>query len=146
MKTTLLLISLLLAFFNGPDLSKKGSVLIRVEGLKETSGNLSAMIFNKEEGFPDQKEHAYSWKEVKVVNNQPTIEFANLPPGKYAISLIHDVNSNKDLDRNMIGIPLEPFGFSNNKSILLGLPKFEDAAIDVKTEQVESVIKLIDLF
>jgi uncharacterized protein (DUF2141 family) len=52
----------------------------------------------------------------------------NLPlSGEYAISIIHDKNRNGRLDTNFIGIPKEPFGFSNNPKIKFGPPSFSDA-------------------
>ena len=121
-------------------------MIVRVDGLKKVQGNIGAMIFNKADGFPDKAENAFASKVVEVKNETPIIIFTNLPSGKYAVSLIHDVNSNSDLDKNFIGIPTEPFGFSGNKSIFAGLPKFEEAAIDLKSNHIESRIKLIEIF
>ncbi len=48
--------------------------------------------------------------------------FPELPPGTYAISCFHDVNGNGKLDTNLLGIPTEPYGASNNAR-----PKFRAA-------------------
>ena len=40
-----------------------------------------------------------------------TIE--DIPPGEYALFVYHDQNENKRVDKNFIGIPVEPIGFSN---------------------------------
>jgi len=141
-----LTIFLLLIGLCSNSFDKKGSIIIRVKGLKKAEGNIGAMIFNRADGFPDKLEFAYASQEIEVEDQNPVLIFSNLPPGKYAVSLIHDVNNNKDLDRNFIGIPTEPFGFSGNKSLLSGLPKFDEAAIILNKDQVESTIKLIDLF
>ncbi|RYE01427.1 MAG: DUF2141 domain-containing protein, partial [Sphingomonadales bacterium] len=49
--------------------------------------------------------------------------FNGLTPGVYAISVIHDANSNAKLDTTM-GIPREGFGFSRNPGIGFGPPSF----------------------
>jgi len=49
-----------------------------------------------------------------------------LPPGAYALSLIHDENGNGRLDTRL-GIPREGFGFSNNPHIWFGPPSFSAA-------------------
>lgn len=36
-----------------------------------------------------------------------------VPAGEYVFSLYQDVNCNKKLDANVLGIPKEPYGFSN---------------------------------
>ena len=61
-------------------------------------------------------------------------------------SIVHDVNGNRNLDKNLLGIPTEPFGFSGNKSIFRGLPSFEEAAFEVDGNEVVSSIRLIKLF
>ena len=68
-----------------------------------------------------------------------------LPFGEYAIALIHDVNANKEFDKNLLGIPKEPFGFSNNKSIFFGLPNFKEASVVFDENNTETVIQLVDL-
>jgi len=123
-----------------------GSITIKVEGVKERRGNIAAMIFNQAEGFPADPAFAFASAEIDIEEEEPTLHFANLPPGNYAISLIHDVNGNSRLDKNFFGIPKEPFGFSNNLSILTGLPKFHEAAIEVGREPLQSTIKLIEVF
>lgn len=37
----------------------------------------------------------------------------DLPAGEYLFSFYHDINNNGKLDTNFLGIPKEPFGFSN---------------------------------
>ena len=51
---------------------------------------------------------------MKASGDSITVVFENLKPGKYAVSVLHDANKNKDLDKNKLGIPKEGFGFSNN--------------------------------
>ena len=43
-----------------------------------------------------------------------TVVFSNLGPGRYAAIALHDENGNGKLDKNFLGIPTEPYGFSNN--------------------------------
>jgi uncharacterized protein (DUF2141 family) len=55
--------------------------------------------------------------------------FSNLDPGRYAIILFHDENGNGKLDKNALGVPTEPYGFSNNVQGFLGPPAFEKTAM-----------------
>lgn len=56
----------------------------------------------------------------------------DLAPGRYALFAMHDANGNGDLDRNLIGIPTEDYGFSNGAKGVVGPPSFAAAAITVR--------------
>ena len=56
-------------------------------------------------------------------------KFEGLPKGEYAVSVYHDANLNEELDTNMMGIPKESYGFSNNAKGFMGPPSFEDAKV-----------------
>jgi uncharacterized protein (DUF2141 family) len=51
------------------------------------------------------------------------------PPGDYAAQAFHDENSNRQVDKNLLGIPREGVGFSRNARIRFGPPKWSDAVI-----------------
>ena len=71
-------------------------------------------------------------KSVSVNGAIAEMKFTDLPPGEYAIKALHDINDNKDMDYTMIGMPKEPYGFSNNVMGTFGPPDFEDAKVEVK--------------
>jgi uncharacterized protein (DUF2141 family) len=64
---------------------------------------------------------------AESVNGKFTVVLKDLPEGPLAISLFQDANANGRLDMNAMGIPTEPYGFSNNASGSFGPPKFEQA-------------------
>jgi uncharacterized protein (DUF2141 family) len=53
--------------------------------------------------------------------------FEKIPPGVYGLSAFHDKNKNGKLDTNLLGIPSEDYGASNNARGTFGPPSFEDA-------------------
>jgi len=53
--------------------------------------------------------------------------FENIPPGVYGVSAFHDKNDNGKLDTNLLSIPSEDYGASNNARGSFGPPSFEDA-------------------
>ena len=57
------------------------------------------------------------------------VVFSNLGPGRYAAVAFHDENGNGRLDKNFLGVPSEPYGFSNNVQGFLGPPTFDAAAM-----------------
>jgi uncharacterized protein (DUF2141 family) len=51
---------------------------------------------------------------VPVTGDRVEVTAGDLPPGDFGIKMFHDVNGNGKLDKNMFGIPTEPYAFSNN--------------------------------
>jgi uncharacterized protein (DUF2141 family) len=51
--------------------------------------------------------------------------------GTYGVKIYIDKNNNNKFDFNIIGIPKEQFGFSNDAISLLGPPSFKNASFDV---------------
>ena len=66
-----------------------------------------------------------------VINYSSEISFDSISPGKYAIQFFHDENENQKMDFNLIGIPKEKFGSSNDVKPILGPPKFEKMLFEI---------------
>src|SRR4051812_39824985 len=98
---------------------------ITVKNIKNEKGNVRVGIFKDKDTF--LKEAIYG-KVVKARKNELMVVFDNLPAGKYAVSVIHDENENGELDSNMIGMPKEGFGFTNDAMGTFGPPSFEKAS------------------
>lgn len=56
--------------------------------------------------------------------------FDDIAPGRYAVMVTHDENGNGKLDTNIVGMPTEGYGFSNNPRVMRK-PTFDEAAFDV---------------
>ena len=59
------------------------------------------------------------------------VRIAGVPPGVYAAQAYGDENDNGRVDRNLLGIPTEGLGFSNDARMRFGPPSFNDAAFTV---------------
>jgi uncharacterized protein (DUF2141 family) len=84
-------------------------------------------------------------KDIPVAGNvrDGTVAFEMLlPPGRYALSVLQDMNGNRKLDTNFIGIPTEASGSSNDAPARWSAPKFNDAAFTVGGEPVSLAIRL----
>ena len=62
-----------------------------------------------------------------------------LAPGSYAVSVIHDENGNRRLDKNFVGIPTEGVGFSHNPRVTFGPPAFARASFDATREATQTI-------
>ncbi len=119
---------LLVALLTFPPLSgqEAGNLTITVTGLK-VMGDLRVSLFDKKEGFPGDYQKARAWKTVKVTAATVSVTFEKLPPGTYAVAMLHDENGNGKVDTNFLGIPKEGVGVSNNYRSSFGPPSFDDA-------------------
>ena len=59
------------------------------------------------------------------------IRITGVKPGRYAVAAFLDANGNGRLDKNFLGLPSEPYGFSNDVG-RRGIPSFEGALIEVR--------------
>jgi len=89
---------------------------------KSPAGTVRAAVFDSQKAFDADKMTATSVANAKAGTSKLTIK--NLKPGTYGIALFQDVNGNEKLDTNLLGVPSEPFGFSNNPKIGFSAPKF----------------------
>ena len=116
-----------------PSVEIKGKIEVVITNFRNDKGNAYVILFNKPDGFPDMKK-GFTTIGKKIVNRSSSVEFDDLPEGEYAISVFHDENNNKVLDRNFLGIPKEGVGASNNAKGHFGPPKYRDAKFYLKGE------------
>jgi uncharacterized protein (DUF2141 family) len=122
----------LLLFF--PLLGKtQSSLIIKIEGLKKSQGELFIGLYNNEHTFKDT-DSVFVKQIIPVDTLVMESIMDNLPDGDYALTLFHDENSNGKLDKNFLGAPREPYGFSNNPRIVFKAPGYDKCYFSVKGE------------
>ncbi len=94
-----------------------------------------------EAGFKEQAPPVASLM-LPAAEGSVTVSADSLAPGEYAIRLFHDQNGNGEMDANMVGIPKEPWGFSNSATGSFGPPKWKKAkfTIDGDTQQTIELV------
>ncbi|MDB5108648.1 MAG: hypothetical protein JWM69_1589 [Candidatus Binatus sp.] len=101
---------------------------IDVRGFRNNNGLLGCSLFNGPEGFPRNRSKVLMHQHVPIHDGHAECVFTGLPAGTYAVTIFHDENSNHEFDKNMLGYPLEGFGFSNNVKPTVRAPSFDEAA------------------
>jgi uncharacterized protein (DUF2141 family) len=114
-----------------------GDLTVEVSGLTQAKGDVQVALFDQQGQWLRK---AVASKKVAAAEGKVQIVFENLPDGEYGLSVFHDLNGNGKLDMNMIGIPTEPYGFSNDAAGSFGPPSFADAK--VKLEQDKKTISI----
>lgn len=117
-----------------------------------TNGTVIAMLFNSGSTFVDLRDP------LRVVTlpsgGTSTGRITDLEGGEYALVVYHDENDNGRLDKNFIGIPSEPLGFSNRywpqgpptfARAAFTLSAFETKPIEIKLQTVTGKSGLLGL-
>jgi len=73
-----------------------------------------------------------------VSSSTVRVFFSDLAPGRYAVKVFHDENNNGELDANMLGIPVENYGFSSG-SRFPGPSSFDDAAFELDGDMTVTI-------
>lgn len=139
MKNILRVALILSILLSGMDILAQSALEIHVNNIKSKKGAIQFGLFTNE---TDYLKNPAEKKIVKPTGSDITIIFENLPPGDYALSIIHDENENGKLDSNAFGIPKEGFAFGNNAQGSFGPPAFEKAKITIADQNVKQEITL----
>ncbi len=117
---------------------------ITVTDLRNYNGDLIFSVFTQADGFPNIQAKAKYW-ELKPADagGGGTVTFTvHLPAGRYAAGVLHDENRNGDMDKNMLGVPKEGYGVTNNPKPSLRKATFDEAAFTLPPEGAALTISL----
>jgi uncharacterized protein (DUF2141 family) len=107
--------------------SSGGDLTLVVEDVRDTRGVIGVLVFSSPDGWPEHVSSAFTSMALPAQAPVTTLTIHDLPPGEYAVVVLHDENSNMKLDRNWLGMPKEQWGMSNNPHASLSAPSFESA-------------------
>lgn len=118
------------------------SLQLEITNIQKAKGYINIAVSSGTENFlKDDKILVAQRVPVKKIG-LIQIHLDNLPRGEYAIALFHDINDNNKLDTNFLGVPNEPYGFSNNARSKWGPAKYEEAKFQLNKKQQKMVIVL----
>lgn len=121
----------------------KCSLTIHVTGFRNTKGLLGAELFTSSAGWPEDVDKSFRHAHFPIESDHATARFDHIPAGRYGVVVLHDENENQKLDRNLLLVPKEGFGFANNPHVLLSAPPLEKATIPVTCPTTTTEIHLI---
>jgi uncharacterized protein (DUF2141 family) len=119
-------------------LASAATIEVRVSNVAGGKGAVNVAVCDRERFL---KQCAYS-ASVPARAGETVVLVEGVPPGAWAVLAYQDENENKELDRNLIGIPKENYGFSRDAMSMFGPPSFEAAAIDVRGDSAVAAIRL----
>lgn len=111
--------------------TNSGSVTVSVGNLRSVKGSLGCRLYTSEKSFPRNTEGT-TRQAVPVSGSVTRCAFKDLPAGTYAMIVIHDENDNGKLDRNLVGMPTEGYGVTNNRTYATRAPVWSECKFVVE--------------
>lgn len=112
---------------------------VNVNDVKSAEGLVMAALYDSAGSFLKQP---VQFGAAPAAQGKTTIVIRDVAPGDYALAVFHDSNGNGKLDKNPMGIPIEPYGFSNNALGTMAPPSFESAKLSVPADGAVADINL----
>ena len=116
---------------------------VKILNIRNSTGTVACALFESPVGFPAEfLRSATNVMVIKIRETQARCDFEDIPPGTYAIAVIHDENMNGKLETNWLGIPTEGYGFSNDARGMIGVPSFSAAGFPYDGRNLDLTMSL----
>ena len=116
---------------------------VQILDIRNSIGTVACALFKSSAGFPTEYlRAATNIMVIKIRKSQARCDFEDIPAGTYALAVVHDQNMNGKLDTNLLGIPTEGYGFSNDAKGVLGAPSFSSASFPYDGQDLDLTISL----
>ncbi len=113
---------------------KQKPLTITITNLKSETAPIIFSVYEDEDTYLDPKAQL---KTYRFVPKKKTLKITltDLKFGTYAIAFYQDLNNSKAIDKNGLGIPTEPYAFSNDIRPKLSAPSFDDCKFEYNTKK-----------
>lgn len=116
--------------------SRGAALEVRTPGLT-AEGSVVVAVFDKEADWKSRDRPVRTQRVAAGPDSRLRIE--GLAPGRYGLMVFHDKNNDGRLNTWPIGMPSEPYGFSNNARGRFGLASWQAASFEVRGDSVQTL-------
>lgn len=123
--------------------AQTNTLTINIDNITSSKGTIYIGIFKENTDFPSGKP---TYQNILKCDGKSSVttSISGVANGNYAITVYHDLNDNGKLDKNFIGVPKEPYAFSQNFHPKMSAPKFDNCKIKVASSSTSFNLRLID--
>lgn len=121
-----------------PLVNPNPKLTVEINNISTMQGSVKVAVFNTHKNFLGKDSAIRNYSLVADGESKKMV-IDDLPQGEYAIAIYHDINSDDECNLNFIGIPKEPYGFSNNFKPRFSAPKFSDCKISLVKNQTVKI-------
>lgn len=109
------------------------TITLRFKSMTQAKGMIRWAMYAPGQDWPGENSASFGGSN-EVTSLDVIVKVPNVPFGTYAIASYQDVNNNGKMDKRL-GIPTEPFGFSNGaRPTIMGAPSFDKAKFEFTSE------------
>jgi len=134
--------------------ARAAELRLTISGVRSDSGELLIGIYDNADGFISAIANATKnglmvdsgrlvGLSMRAKTGSQIAVFTQLPPGRYAVIIVHDENDNGLLDANILGVPTEGYCFSRDAQGVFSAPSFDAAALTIGDADVSATTTLI---
>jgi len=107
---------------------------VKLHGIRAQTGLVKIAVADSQDAW-DGKAAPVQFDGTPPRGEDASFTFKDLKPGSYAVMITHDENGNGKLDTNVMGMPLEGYGFSNNPQVMRK-PTWDEARLEIGKDNV----------
>jgi uncharacterized protein (DUF2141 family) len=123
--------------------AQAADLTVVVNNITSNAGNVMLGRFDSASTFPKTvTKFAMAAAAERDAVGRVTLVLRGLSPGTYALSAYHDLDANGQLNNNMLGLPVEPYGFANNARGSFGPPSFQAASVALPAQGLAIELKV----
>jgi len=115
---------------------------VDVEGIRKSEGLIAVSLYADDSSKFLAKRGAMYVGRVTAKAPETTVCIYLPSTGVYALAVYQDINSDRKYDRTSVGLPDEPFGFSNDPAVFLGMPRFSSVRLSVPRNNMRTSVRL----
>ncbi len=117
-------------------------LILTIMNLESSTAPIVVGVYGTKNKFPDPKDQFKEYQ-FKPRGKKLVAKITNLKFGEYAMAIYQDENGNGKIDKNILGIPTECYGFSNNYKPMIKAPRFDNCEFEYSAKANTVSINLI---
>ncbi len=144
MRTQIKLIAAAFAFASMAFVSQASAatLTVKITGISKPVGKMAVKLVASQQAYDGTAKASAAQMLAVASTDAMTLTFPDLAAGTYAVLVMQDENGNGKLDSNILGIPKEGYGFSNNPNVMRK-PYFDETKFEVTTADKAIEIKIL---
>lgn len=113
--------------------SSEHNLIVEIDNVAPNKGKLYLAFWDNKNDFLNNEKTTF----VKAIDGNKkklNVKIPTVKKGWWAMAILQDENDNKKMDYNFFGVPQENFGFSNNPTIFMSEPSFDECKFNLQSD------------
>lgn len=112
-------------------LCQPNTVSIYITNIRSDQGVIRLAMYDHPDQFPQHPMKSFTYEKTMLKDSTMEVVMIDIPPGIYAISILDDGDGNYRMKFNILRMPREGYGFSNNARPGLKCPPFDKCSFHI---------------